>query len=443
MNNPQVLILAGGEGKRFYPLTKDKSIFPFLGRPLIYHQIKMIKEAGLKEIAVVANPVNQQLIKKTAEQFKQVQIKVVVQRQAKGMGQAILCAENKLSAKPVLIVNSGDLLKKTLYEKILNLIEHQDPEAVIPGYQTESYFPGGYLETNADLITSIIEKPGEGNQPSNLVNLVAHYYKNPEILLSELKQTETDRDDHYEKAIDKLISSGVRFHFVSYSGVWKYLKYPWHVLGMMQVFLKSGLNEQNKAEYIAPNAQIEGPVYLGKGVKVFSGAKIKGPVYIGEDVLIGDNALVRSSQIGKGSVVGSNTEIARSCILDNCWFHRNYVGDSVIDTNVSFGAGTVTANFRLDEHEVKVKKDKKVDKDEKVKEQIDTSRKKLGAVVGANVRVGVNTSIMPGTFIGTDSFVGPGLVLGKNIKPGKFCKLDSKLTIVDNKTQVLERKQFK
>ena len=144
---------------------------------------------------------------------------------------------------------------------------------------------------------------------------------------------------------------------------------------------------------------IEGNVIIEKNVRVLPHACIKGPCFIGEGTIIGNNSLVRGSSVGKHCVIGYNTEVARSLIADNCWFHSNYIGDSVIEPDVSFGAGALTANFRLDQKEIK-----------------GTNRTKLGAIIGQGTRVGVNTSLMPGISLGHHSVVGPGLVLKQDLQ---------------------------
>ena len=49
------IILAGGMGTRLYPLTKvtNKHLLPVGGRPMIYHPIQRLVEAGVTDIMVV------------------------------------------------------------------------------------------------------------------------------------------------------------------------------------------------------------------------------------------------------------------------------------------------------------------------------------------------------------------------------------------------------
>ena len=160
---------------------------------------------------------------------------------------------------------------------------------------------------------------------------------------------------------------------------------------------------------------------------------IRGPVYIGANSIIGNNALVRDySHIGSNSVIGYSTEVKHSYIGDNCWFHSNYIGDSIVDDDCSLGAGTVLANFRLDEGNIQI---------EVGDNPVDTGYDKLGAIVGRGCRIGVNASLMPGVRVGPDSFVGPQLCLRQDLGANKIALLESRYQVEDNETRLDEGKR--
>jgi bifunctional UDP-N-acetylglucosamine pyrophosphorylase/glucosamine-1-phosphate N-acetyltransferase len=108
-------------------------------------------------------------------------------------------------------------------------------------------------------------------------------------------------------------------------------------------------------------------------------------------------------------VIGFSTEIKNSYLSDGCQTHMNYIGDSVIGKGCSFGAGTVTANWRLDEKNVHVRIGPSM---------VDTGRDKLGVITGNNCRTGVNVSLMPGIKIGAGSIIPPGEVVIRDVVPG-------------------------
>ena len=176
---------------------------------------------------------------------------------------------------------------------------------------------------------------------------------------------------------------------------------------------------------------LEGPVRIGNNVKVFENTKIVGPTYIGDNTIIGSNNIIRESMIGQHCVTGFNTDIARSYIGDNCWFHSNYIGDSVLEGNVGVGAGTVLANFRLDEGEIQ---------SSIVGNRVNTNRNKLGAMIARDVRIGVNTSIMPGVKIGTNSLIGAGLVIDQDVPEHSFCMGKQPFEIKKNTRKVTSQR---
>lgn len=408
----KVLILAGGRSERFWPLS-DKALFPFLGKPLVKHQIERVKKAGFRDSIVICSREDLAVIKNFG-------VKTILQK-GEGQAAAILSAEKFLKG-PILVINANDIFDASLFKKVISVGQKNEVDACLVGYKTPSYFPGGYLVVDKKgQVKKIIEKPGEGKEPSNLVRIVVDFFREGEMLVRYLN---CEKRILYEDAIDRMAKERV-VKVVSYKGGWGFLKYPWHTLQIMDYFLE-GVRATNidKSVQIAKNATIRGKVILERGVRVFENAKISGPCYVGEDTIVGNNAFIRQSMIGKNCVVGFSTEVTRSYVGEDCWFHSNYIGDSVLDKNVSLGAGVVLANLRLDEGNIYslVKR-----------ERINTRRQKLGAIIGENARIGVNTSLLPGVKVGKNSFVGAGVVLAKDLGDSKFCFLQRQsLKITEN-----------
>ena len=61
----KIVFLAGGIGKRMFPLIEDKFMFKFLGKTLLEHHIEMARECGIREFIVIGNPENIDKIKIT------------------------------------------------------------------------------------------------------------------------------------------------------------------------------------------------------------------------------------------------------------------------------------------------------------------------------------------------------------------------------------------
>src|SRR3972149_10890370 len=264
------------------------------------------------------------------------------------MADAILTAEIQLRGHRLLILIADNLVPSTLLTAVIAKAGKAQAFAVVPGWKTPGYYPGGYLALKGDRITEIREKPGEGNEPSKYINVSGHYIKSSELLLSALKETKSNEDDIYERALSNLMSHQ-NVIMEPYEGSTTSLKYPWHLLDVMVLLLGQLTPKRGKNVVIKPNVIIEGPVIIGDNVKIFENTKIVGPSYIGNNTIVGNNNMIRASHIGDNCVIGFNCDITRSYIGNGCWLHSNYIGDSVLEADVSLGSGTVLANLRLDE----------------------------------------------------------------------------------------------
>lgn len=429
----KALLLAAGRSKRMKPI-EDKNFLNFLGKPLIQHQLEGLKTAGFREIIVVGGKHNLDKIKKLC---KRLGGKIVVREQKNlelGMCGAVLAAKNLISQKPVLIVSSNDVVDIKAFKLIKEAAEKGKAESYLLGKKVSEYFPGGYLKVNCKgYILDVVEKPKPGREPSKLVNLVVHVHKNPKKIIEYLKKTTDGSDDRYEQALCAMIKDGVQMQVVPYDGFWQPIKFPWHVQNVFKFLFASAKKHKG---VISKNAVVSGDVIIGKHVKIFDGAVVVGPCYIGNGSVIATNSLVRESNIGENCVIGFGTEVARSYLGNDVWTHSNYIGDSVIENNVSFGAGTVLANLRLDEKNVCVNYDD---------DWVDTGNNKFGAVIGSNTRIGVNTSIMPGTRIGGSSFIGAGIAVSQYISENSFVRGKFSLKISKNKENIkdIKRDNFK
>ena len=183
--------------------------------------------------------------------------------------------------------------------------------------------------------------------------------------------------------------------------------YPWDLLRMNEEVLAL-MDETSLLGEVSPLASLSGCIRLGKGSRILPGTVIEGPVVIGPNSQIGPNAYIRgATSIGANCYVGNGAEVKNSIIYNNTYISRQcYVGDSIIGTHVTLGAGTCTENHRHDgRHHVSMIQGKPVN----------TGRLKLGAMLGDGVRTGVNTSIEAGIKIGIARTTAPGRVISKDL----------------------------
>lgn len=380
------------------PLS-DKNLLNFCGEPLVLKLLKGAQEGGLKNFIVVTNGENTSAIHDILKTHR-FPAEIVVQKNldegmAGGVRDGLSLVED---SDAVFVLGGNDYIQPSAYQDILSQSEGRDGGLLAK--KVSQYFPGGYLQVSGkNKISTIVEKPGVGNEPSNLVNIVAHYFACAGDLKRALKKATSSKDDVYEVALGALFKEK-DFVAVEYDGIWQAVKYPWHVLELGELFLSQQKTQISKKAEIADSAKIKGEgVVVEDGVRIFENAVVQGPCYLGKNVIVGNNALVRNSILGENSVAGYNTEIARSFLSPNVTTHITYVGDSIVGHDVNFGAYSCTANLRLDHKTVRVN----------IKgERIDSLHEKLGAIVGDGAQIGIHAMLMPGVKIDRAKLCPPG-----------------------------------
>jgi bifunctional UDP-N-acetylglucosamine pyrophosphorylase/glucosamine-1-phosphate N-acetyltransferase len=416
----KTLLLLAGRSKRFWPLA-DKNLVPIAGKTLLEHQVERLRAGGCRDITLVIGPHNMKEVKKLFPDLP------VVRQQDLDLGMqgAMVSALPKVKKEPVLVVSGNDVIEPEAYRALVEASTKKGVDGAILARKVKRYFPGGYLTVKGGRIRGIVEKPGEGKEPSKLVNIVAHVHNNPAALLATLKGMKSGRDDGYERALDALFQEK-KYVAVPYEGVWQPVKYPWHLLPLLELFLKEIKEPRvSKKAQIHPSAVVTGNVVIEDGVRLLPGACVVGPCFIGKDTVIGNGALVRGASVGERCVIGFQSEVKASVLFSDIWTHMTYIGDSVVAENVSFGGGTTTGNFRLDEEEVT----SKVGAD-----TVQTGLTKLGAIIGRDCRLGIHVGTNPGVKIGEGSFIAGGTFLHEDVPAKSFARVkEGKLIIRENR----------
>ncbi len=430
----QAIILAGGAGKRVFPLAvyKPKPMFKLLGKPLIQHVIEILKANGLDDFVVVIGHNGEQIKEHFGDGKKfGVNISYTVQKEALGMANALETARD-LAKDQFLVVNADDLFEGRLVEKMLGKFKEGKSEIVLSCKPVEETWKFGIISVEKDRVTKMMEKPPKGQEQSNLA--VIGVYLLAKRIFGYLEKTPVS-DHQYEDAIQIFIEDKGNVRAVRYEGFFAGYKYPWDLFRMNAFLMDSQIRKQVIEEdvKISESAQVEGNVWIRKGARILDNACVRGPCYIGANSIIGNNCLIRGyASIGDNCIVGFTSEVKTSLIGDNCLFHMNYIGDSIISDNCLFGAGATTANFRFDERNVTVTVNGK---------KADSGTSKLGVIMGDHSKTGINSSLSPGVKLGPYSVVGPGVDLQEDLEPGKMLLLEKKSFVVKENTLTLSSEE--
>lgn len=405
----KAVLLAAGEGVRMRPLTstRSKHMIFLAGKPILEHCLLSLTEAGFKEALVVVG-YERELIKQyfgNGSKFG-MRLNYIEQERVSGTANAIQLAEDYVEDEPFL-ATYGDLLITPRALRVL-LSKHKAEAAVtisiVPVSHPEQY---GTVKLKDDKIISIVEKPKISSAPSNLANAGIYIFTSE--IFSRIKRTKHSPRREFE------VTDSIRLLIKDESPVtvaeidpddWMDIGRPWDLLeANKRVLQRAKLRIEGEVE---DGAHLFGPVGVGVNARIRSGAYIEGPVSIDGDSDIGPNCYIRPyTSIGKKVRIGNGCEIKNSIVMDSTHIgHLSYVGDSVIGARCNFGAGTITANLRLDEKPIKVMvKDK----------PIDSGLRKLGMFAGDNVKTGINVSFMPGVKVGPNTLIGPSVSVYRDL----------------------------
>ena len=406
----KAVLLAAGEGVRLLPITatRPKHLIKIVGKPILQYCIEAVKNAGITEAIIVTHYKGDSIRKYFGDGEKLgLKISYVEQKQILGTGNAAEVAEPYVEDDFVLIY--GDLLfGQDAVKNVLQLYKPGKTAAVIgvvPIDKPENY---GIIELDKQKrVKSIVEKPVVGKAPSNLAN--AGVYVFGREVFDKLKQIKASVRGEWEltDAVTFLAQEGKTVLAAELS------KDDWFDVGRPWDLLDANVWALNRMEHrvlgtVEQGAHLIGPVYVAESARIRSGAYIEGPVFIDEEADVGPNCFLRSgTSLGKKVRVGNACEIKNSLIMDGTHVgHLSYVGDSILGEKCNLGAGTVTANLRFDDGKIKMMIKDKV---------VDTGRRKLGAILGDNVKTGIKSLFMPGVKVGANSWVGPNLMVERDV----------------------------
>jgi len=394
----KAIILAAGEGSRMRPLTytRPKVMLPIANKPILEHLLIEARKAGIRQFIFVVGYHDEQVRHYFGSGDKwRVNIDYSTQRRQLGTAHALKMVEGAVDGN-FLVIN-GDIIVNQ--EDIKSLISKSDNTvSVIEVKDTRDL---GVVEVSLGKVVHIYEKAEK--PPSHMAN-AGLYLFTPDIF-DAISQTSKSPRGEYEitDPIQLIIDKG---HHVSCQEIsyWLDLSYPWDLLPANESLL-ARIEPQDLGE-VEENVVMKGVISIGKNTVVRSGSYIIGPVIIGQDCEIGPNCYIRpGTSIGDGCHIGSGVEIKNSIIMKGSKIpHHNYVGDSIIGEECNFGAGTKIANLRLDRKDIWVA-------------NIDTKRRKLGAIIGDRVETGINASINVGSMIGNNTHIGPGAIVSGVILP--------------------------
>jgi dTDP-glucose pyrophosphorylase len=160
LNNP-VFLMAGGFGKRLYPLTQDcpKPMLKVGDKPILELILQSFADAGFHRFYISTHYLPEIIRDHFGDGSRwDVSIQYVHEEEPLGTGGALGLLPHDEIDLPLFLMN-GDLLTRVDYRSLLNFHERHEGCATLCVREYESQIPYGVIQSDGHRITHIVEKP--------------------------------------------------------------------------------------------------------------------------------------------------------------------------------------------------------------------------------------------------------------------------------------------
>ncbi len=387
----KAIILAAGRGTRLQPLTNTtpKPLIKIFWKTILEHNLEHIYQY-VDEIIIIVKYKKEKFPEILGDNYKGTKITYHEQGDEKWTGGAL----KWLDIQDDIFVLYGDqILDKKDLEKSITQSGYGALAKQVE--QPEKY--GIYEIDENNFAKKLVEKPK--TYIGNLANIWG--FKLPKNIFPIIENLQLSERWEYEitDAVNILLEI-IPFQVIEIEGKFIDVGYTWDILTANSHFLQQ-LETSDIRGTVEQWVTIKGNIVLEEGAILKSGTYIEGNCYIGKNTIIGPNTYLRGETcIGEKCHIWNAVEIKNSTIGNaSNVAHLSYIWDSVIGNNVNIGWGMITANLRHDNKNIRVMVQW---------ELVDSGKRKLGVIIGDNVKTGIKTMVMPGRIIENDSFTMPG-----------------------------------
>jgi mannose-1-phosphate guanylyltransferase len=312
------MVLAAGLGTRLRPLTNEitKPMVPVLDRPVMAHIVDLLDKHGFDEVIA-----NLHYFPDTIRDYFGERLSYRFEQELLGTAGGVRGCAEFFGSEPFLVI-SGDALTDIDLSALADRHRQAGGIATLAVKKvpdTREY--GVVLHDRDGRITGFQEKPAPEEALSDLGNCGIYVF-DPEIF-----DYFPDRPfaDWAQDVFPALLENDAPFHIHE-------VREYWNDVGSLSELrqgtfdaLRGELRLQIEGEEVLPgviaacdrseivqlppDAEIEGPAWIGRDVQIGAGVRLTGPLVLGDGARIGDRVQLRSS------IVFPGTEIASGSIL--------------------------------------------------------------------------------------------------------------------------------
>jgi len=164
MTQRKGIILAGGSGTRLYPITLglSKQLVPIYDKPMIYYPLTVLMLAGIRDIAIITTPQDQDQFRRTLGDGSQwgLSFTYIEQPSPDGLAQAYILAEEFLAGAPSAMVLGDNIFFGHGLPELLAAADAQPAGGTVFGYRVVDPQRYGVVDFAVDgAVRAIVEKP--------------------------------------------------------------------------------------------------------------------------------------------------------------------------------------------------------------------------------------------------------------------------------------------
>ncbi|HUX47641.1 MAG TPA: glucose-1-phosphate thymidylyltransferase, partial [Dehalococcoidia bacterium] len=299
----KALVLAAGKGTRLKPLTNTvpKHLLPVGDKPVLFHVLNYVKEAGIKDIGVVVSPESGPYIEEAIGTGSEWggQITFIVQAEPLGLAHAVKVAQGFLGDSPFLML-LGDNLVQEGVKDFLNEFHTSNSDASI--LLREVSDPRAFGVAELDSSGKVIHMAEKPKKPKSNLAIIGVYLFTAEIHKA-IAQTKPSWRGELEitDAIQKLLEMGkeIRSHLLR--GWWLDIGSNDGLIEANRVVLDAFLKRDIKGE-ADEQSRIVGRVEIGEATKI-ENSLVQGPVFIAANCRIKNSLVKPFTNIRAGTVI--------------------------------------------------------------------------------------------------------------------------------------------
>lgn len=324
----KAILTGGGRATRLRPITTtiNKHLIPLAGKPMIFHAIEKVVEAGVKEIFINTNPGDEQM-HKVVGNGERWGIKIVFFEQTggpQGIAHVVKCAEQFIGTDPFMFYLSDNIILgslKPLVQKfeaenldcLLTLSKVPDPERFgVPQF------------VNGKLI-DVIEKPP--NPPSGYAVTGIYLYNSNFFPAFDHIQKSARGEYEISDIHSYFLKNNFKVGYEEITGWWKDTGKPQDLLLANQLLLDQ-LDHEVK-------------IRTGHETVIKDNVELRGPV------LIGDNCILENCTVGPYVTIGNNAVVKNMTIKDSIIFN-----DVELTAPIKLTSSIIGDKARIVKHEI-------------------------------------------------------------------------------------------